>query len=124
MSDPLNIPLTDDPPYDRDRELVFWMLPTTVDEPSYGGGEGGHREWTNVMIDRLARRYLRYCVTLATSMGDDTFDWALERREVLLDRLERVTIKDRLRYFEGVAVDLVLARAHQIIDPDRFRPIF
>lgn len=115
MSDPLNIPMTDGTPFDRDRELVFWMLPTDAGEQRERGG----RDWA---IDRLARRYLRYCVTLATSMGDETFDWALERREVLLDRLERVVVKDRLRYFEGEAIDLVLARAHQIINPDRFRP--
>jgi hypothetical protein len=99
----------------RDRELALWVLPASLDARP-------ERNWQSMAaIDRLARRWLRYNLAISTSLTDEMFEWALERRQILEDRLERVIVKIPLRYFEGEAVDLVLARARQLVDPDKFR---
>lgn len=119
MSDHLNIAPMGGDPYgevDELREFVTWHLPSDISQdPALG------RPYM-LGVDRLARRLLRYSWAIATAISESDFEWALEQRAALTNRLERLTVEvwTGSRHKTVEALQMVEARAQQIIDPSRF----
>jgi hypothetical protein len=108
--------------FDPDEIPGAWTLPGSVGVPDRGGpGSCEHGRW---MVDRLARRYLRYMADawVASVVGPENEDWLDQpegRLSALVRRLESRTVHTtpRMRY---PVLPLVMERVHQILNPQSF----